>query len=55
MLVRTSGEQRISGFQLWRAAYAEFWFIEKHFPEIKAEDVAATIQEFHHSQIRFGK
>ncbi len=55
MLVRTSGEQRISGFQLWRAAYAEFWFIEKHFPEIKAEDVAATIQEFHQRQRRFGK
>ncbi len=55
MIVRTSGEQRISGFQLWRAAYAEFQFIKKHFPDIEAEDVIATIREFHQRQRRFGK
>lgn len=55
MIVRTSGEQRISGFQLWRAAYAELQFIKKHFPDIEAEDVIATIREFHQRQRRFGK
>ena len=55
MIVRTSGEKRISGFQLWRAAYAEFWFIEKHFPDIDTEDAKKTIEEYHRRQRRFGK
>lgn len=54
-IVRTSGEQRISGFQLWRAAYAEFWFIEKNFPAIEAGDCAAALEEFHNRSRRFGK
>lgn len=55
LVVRTSGEQRISGFQLWRASYSEFLFIKKHFPAITAADVNAAIEEFHHRQRRFGK
>lgn len=55
MVVRTSGEQRISGFQLWRSAYAEFWFIEKNYPDITGDDALAAIEEFHHRQRRFGK
>lgn len=55
LIVRTSGEERISGFQLWRAAYAEFWFIEKNFPEIEAEDCMAALEEFHSRGRRFGK
>lgn len=45
MIVRTSGEERISGFQLWRAAYSEFMFIGKHFPAIEKSDVAAVLDE----------
>lgn len=55
LIVRTSGEERISGFQLWRAAYSEFWFIEKHFPDINAEDCAAALEEYHGRGRRFGK
>lgn len=55
LIVRTSGEQRLSGFQLWRAAYAEFWFIDKNFPEIENEDCAAAIEEYHNRSRRFGK
>lgn len=55
LVVRTSGEQRLSGFQLWRAAYAEFWFIEKHYPDITGDDALAAIEEFHRRQRRFGK
>ena len=55
LVVRTSGEERISGFQLWRAAYAEFLFLEKHFPEITAEDCDFIIEEFHKRSRRFGK
>lgn len=55
MVVRTSGEERISGFMLWRAAYAEFMFIEKYFPEMKAEDIALILEEYEKRNRRFGK
>jgi len=55
MIVRTSGEERISGFQLWRAAYAEFCFLTKHFPAVEPEDVNEVIGEFHSRHRRFGK
>lgn len=55
LIIRTSGEERISGFQLWRAAYAEFLFIDKHFPAIEAEDCRKFLDEFHNRQRRFGK
>lgn len=55
MVVRSSGEQRISGFQLWRSAYSEFWFLEKNFPDMDGDDALAAIEEFHGRQRRFGK
>lgn len=55
MVVRTSGEQRISGFQLWRSAYAEFLFIDKNYPDITGDDALAAIEEFHQRHRRFGK
>ena len=54
-VVRTSGEQRISGFQLWRSAYAEFWFIDKNFPDVNTEDCQEALEEFHRRGRRFGK
>lgn len=55
MVVRTSGEERISGFMLWRASYAEFMFMEKFFPEMDAEDVAEIVKEYDSRSRRFGK
>lgn len=55
LVVRTSGEERISGFQLWRAAYTELLFIDKHFPDIEADDCHAAIEEFHSRNRRYGK
>lgn len=55
MVVRTSGEERISGFMLWRVAYAEFMFIKKYFPEMKAEDIDLIIKEYEKRNRRFGK
>ncbi len=55
MVVRTSGEERISGFMLWRAAYAEFMFIKKYFPEMSGEDIAAILEEYEKRNRRFGK
>lgn len=55
MVVRTSGEERISGFMLWRAAYAELMFIKKYFPEMEAGDIAKILTEYHKRERRFGK
>lgn len=55
MVVRTSGEERISGFMLWRASYAEFMFIEKYFPEMKGENIEDIIKEYESRSRRFGK
>ena len=55
MVVRTSGEERISGFMLWRSSYAEFMFIEKYFPEMEKEDIKIILKEFESRSRRFGK
>ena len=55
LIVRTSGEERISGFMLWRAAYSEFLFLEKFFPDMETDDVQAILDEFGARQRRFGK
>ncbi len=55
MVVRTSGEERISGFMLWRAAYAELMFFEKYFPDMVAEDMGEIIAEYERRSRRFGK
>ncbi len=55
LIVRTSGEERISGFQLWRAAYSEFLFIDKHFPDFTKEDCRFALESYHNRKRRFGK
>lgn len=55
MVVRTSGEERISGFMLWRAAYSELMFMEKYFPEMVPEDITIIIEEYNSRSRRFGK
>lgn len=55
MVVRTSGEQRISGFMLWRIAYAEFMFINKNWPDMTDRDFDDILTEFAHRHRRFGK
>ena len=55
MIVRTSGEERISGFMLWRAAYAEFLFLKKYWPDIEAKDVKNILEEYQNRNRRFGK
>ena len=55
MIVRTSGEERISGFMLWRAAYAELMFMKKFFPELEAGDMQEILDEYDHRNRRFGK
>ncbi len=55
MVVRTSGEERISGFMLWRASYAEFMFMKKYFPEMSKNDIDVIIKEYESRHRRFGK
>jgi undecaprenyl diphosphate synthase len=55
LLIRTSGELRISNFLLWQCAYAEFSFLEKMWPEFKREDLFSAIIDFQHRERRFGK
>ena len=55
MVVRTSGEERISGFMLWRSSYAEFMFIKKYFPEMSGDDITTILAEFNSRSRRFGK
>jgi undecaprenyl diphosphate synthase len=54
LLVRTSGEQRISNFLLWEAAYAELVFTETLWPDFGHADLEAAVEEFARRQRRFG-
>ena len=54
LVVRTSGEMRLSNFMLWRAAYSEFIFLDKVWPEMTKDDVTAIIKEYSRRQRRFG-
>ena len=45
LLLRTSGEQRLSDFLLWECAYAEMVFTERKWPELSVEDVASAISD----------
>ena len=55
MVVRTSGEERISGFMLWRTAYAELLFLEKYFPEMNVDDLKGILENYKKRNRRFGK
>jgi undecaprenyl diphosphate synthase len=54
MIIRTSGEQRLSNFLLWQAAYAEFVFLDALWPDFAAEDLRAAVAEFHRRERRYG-
>lgn len=55
VMVRTGGDQRISNFMLWRAAYSELLFIEHTWPDMTKEDVSSIIEQYGNRQRRFGK
>lgn len=54
LLIRTSGEQRLSNFMLWQAAYAEFWFTETLWPDFTKDELARALDEFAGRERRFG-
>lgn len=55
LLIRTSGEYRISNFLLWQIAYSELFFTEKLWPDFRKEDLFEAIYDFQNRERRFGK
>ncbi len=54
IIVRTSGEKRLSGFQLWQGAYSELFFIKKYWPDFEETDVDLILEEYASRKRRFG-
>lgn len=55
IIIRTSGEQRLSGFLPWQSVYTELYFSPKLWPDFTGEDLEEVIKEFQNRQRRFGK
>ncbi len=55
LIIRTSGEKRISNFLLWQISYSEFYFTEKLWPDFGKDDLINAIFEFQNRERRFGK
>jgi undecaprenyl diphosphate synthase len=54
LLIRTSGEKRISNFLLWQCAYAELVFLERLWPDFTRDDLESAITEYHGRDRRYG-
>ena len=55
LMIRTSGEKRISNFLLWQSAYAELYFSDKLWPDFKSEHLLNAIEDYKNRERRFGK
>lgn len=55
LVIRTSGEQRLSNFMLWRTVYSELYFTDAYWPDFSPKDLQAAIDEYQHRKRRFGK
>lgn len=55
LMIRTSGEKRISNFLLWQIAYAELYFTDVLWPDFRKEDFFKAILDYQHRERRFGK
>lgn len=55
LIVRTSGEVRLSGFLLWQSAYSEFYFCDTHWPAFRKIDFLRALRSHHQRQRRFGR
>ncbi len=55
LLIRTSGEERISNFMLWQIAYTELYFANKLWPDFEPHDIAEAILSYQQRERRYGK
>ncbi|MBE5895009.1 MAG: isoprenyl transferase [Lachnospiraceae bacterium] len=55
LMIRTSGEQRISNFLLWQLAYTEFYFTPVYWPDFNAEELEKALEAYNNRERRFGK
>lgn len=55
LVIRTSGEQRLSGFLLWQSAYSEIWFTEAYWPAFRRVDFLRALRDYGARHRRFGK
>ena len=54
LMIRTSGEQRLSNYLLWQLAYSEFYFTDVPWPDFTKEELVRAVEEFNHRHRRFG-
>jgi short-chain Z-isoprenyl diphosphate synthase len=54
LIIRTSGEQRLSGFLLWQSAHSEFWFTEAYWPDFRRTDFLRALRDYAIRHRRFG-
>jgi short-chain Z-isoprenyl diphosphate synthase len=55
LVIRTSGEQRLSGFLLWQSAYSEMWFTEAYWPEFRRVDFLRALRDYSARHRRYGR
>jgi len=55
LILRTSGEVRLSGFLLWQSAYSEFYFCDTYWPAFRRIDLLRALRSYHQRQRRFGR
>ena len=55
LIIRPSGEQRLSNFLLWQCAYSELYFCDTFWPDFKEEEFYKAICDYQHRERRFGK
>ncbi len=55
LLIRTSGELRVSNFLLWQLAYAEFWVTDTFWPDFRSKHLYQAVHDFQHRSRRFGR
>lgn len=55
LLIRTSGEQRLSNYLLWQLAYTEFYFTDVMWPDFDKKELEKAVEWYNHRDRRFGK
>ena len=54
LVIRTSGDMRLSNFLLWQTAYAELWFTDTNWPDFTPEEFGRALYDYAHRDRRFG-